>query len=218
MVLYQHTMPQRSVISYMGKRRVMKRAPLSRGQVRAVKKIVQKSGELKYKDDLSNTNSSFRDASQTSHNLSAFQIAQGDGLNNRDGDQIDLKSYKIKVILKTGSASGQVRAYLYQWRGNVEPTGLTNIEPHGFFPRLDVADQPYKILYDRVFKLDPASYDTHQLNISVPMNKLLTRKIKFDAGATGILDGDIKFQLTTDNATASQMTTDLNARVVYHDN
>lgn len=194
-----------------------KRMLFSRKQVKAISKIAQHSGELKFGDEQTATSASLIATSDFTDSLIPA-IAQGDALNERIGDDIILKDVRIRANVSAGTASGLVRCYVIQtFQDLANYSGAFNdILPNDFMPTInDTGGNKYKVLYDRVVNLDSDSLSNYLFNIT--LKKFPMKKVSFDAGATTIQKGAINIFISTLNTTASQMTVDCNSRIRYYD-
>lgn len=195
-----------------------KRTPFNKKQVKAIRKIAETSGELKYAN-ITDTSSSLTNA--TAMSIVMPDIAQGDGDNQRIGDRITLRDYSVKAILNSGTANGLVRVYAIQFPDASETSvpELANLLPNDFYPTSeDIDGVKYRILYDRVFKVGSATNQVQLVNFKLS-GKKLNRMIEYnaDAGAAAdIIKNRIVVYFTTENATASQITVDSNCRIRYY--
>lgn len=205
------------------KKRVMKRRGkvFTKKQVKVIKKLALSTGELKSFETTS-TNSSLVASTGDGHS-GVLAIPQGDGDEERVGDQIRIRDIHYKVLLTSGTANGAVRVVLYQELGNDNPlSSASDFLPNALLPKLadlGTASAGYKILFDRVYYLSAASVPNKVVNIRIPASKLKYSKIDYSTSAgTTPSKGDINLYIGTNNTTASQMTTSINCRTRYYDN
>lgn len=202
----------------MSMRRRYSRRPFSRKQVKAIRKISEKSGELKCVKATTN-DTSLTNTSGVQHSVIGT-ITQGDGQDaQRIGDKITVKDLQVRVSLKSGTANGLVRVYLYQVKGDLANFGgaLNDLYPQSFFPDMnDTNGNTYKILFDRVYKLAPDIAEDHFVKLNIKGSRLLRKVVEFDNDASTVIDGDIKLGIETDNTTATQMTADVDSRLRYY--
>ncbi len=193
---------------------------LNRTEKKQVLNLIKKREELKYID------SNETDSSLISTSGFAMDgiptIVQGDDNAERIGDSINLKSLRFQVLLKSGTASGLVQAFVFQELTDTAPSGISinhsSVPINSPFPKMDVAHQAYKILFNRRFVLDDSNMDTKYLDIKLPASKLGIKKITFESPTGNIVtSGKVSLYIKTDNTTASQMTVDCNCRVEYYD-
>lgn len=193
---------------------------LSRKQKKQVKQLVKQDRELKYVD--SNETDTSLIASSGFAQDGIPTMAQGDDMGERIGDSIDIKSIRFQVLLKSGTASGLVQVFAFQELTDTAPSGISinhSVVPiHSPFPKMDVAQQAYKILFNKRFVLDPDSKDTAYVDIKVPAKKLGLSRLTFESATGNVLTaGKISLYIKTDNTSATQMTVDSNCRVEYYD-
>lgn len=208
--------------NYNRRNKYNKKGMFSKKQVSAIRKIAQKSGELKFVEQTSTSSGLYTGGSQT---IDFPTIAQGDDENQRIGDKIYIKDYQFRGTINSGTANGLIRIFAFQLDttsdGQANPSALTNLSPNDFWPNSESVDGPrYKILYDKMYKVDPNNNPNQFFKFKISSNKLMNKQIEFsdDAGAASdIIKGRIVVRLTTTNATATQITTDINSRVRYYD-
>lgn len=149
-------------------------------------------------------------------------IAQGDDINNRDGDQISARSQTIHFSLETTTAStgnptpnnlSVVRIIIFQDRyGDSTPTvsGTTNTSLLAAASitanyNLDTMDR-YKILYDRKHTLSQRPFiDTAQLNAVYPVGNQSINNLQF-IRRTFKLNKKMEFADTTGTLPAKNQT------------
>lgn len=194
-----------------------RRMPFTKSQMKAIQKISQRSGELKHVDSSSTHTSVVTGGGQNLYLSTATLPAQGDGENQRVGDQINIKSVRFKAQVNCGTANGSVRCYVVQHLDDTVAT-INNLDPNDFFPTLQTSLTKYKVLYNKVIQLDPDGKSNHIFMVDIPAKRLKIKRLNFDSAASTLTGGgDISFHVTSNNATASQMTSDLNTRFSYYD-
>lgn len=194
-----------------------RRALFSRSQMKAIRKIAAMSGELKTTNATAANSGIVSGSGQNMYVSTANIPAQGDGDDQRVGDQIRLKEVAFRSQVATGTANGSVRCYVIQHLDDAVAT-VNNLDPNDFFPNLQASGTKYKVLYDRLIALDPGHKEDHVFDVRIPASKLRIKKLNMDTGATTLQGGgDISFHLTTNNTAATQITTDTNCRVKYYD-
>lgn len=206
-------MPYRKKRSYKPKRR--KNLPFTKKQVKAVRKIAQTSNEVKYTDESFNSTNIYA-GNGLQVNLSA--IPQGDGNSNREGDSVRPQSITLRAMLESSSTTpALIRCYAIQQLSGTTPTSINAISPDNFFPTMDVADEPYKVLYDRVLSVNPNGGEKKLFRIKIPYNKL--KKIHYEKGTSTTSYGDIKFYFVPDASvsTGNGIEVDGNLRLRYTD-
>lgn len=193
---------------------------LNRLEKKQVLNLIKKREELKYAD--SNETDSSLIATSGFAQDGVPVIAQGDDNAERVGDSINLKSLRYQVVIKSGTASGLVQAYVFQELSDTAPSGFSinhsSVPINSPFPKMDIAQFPYKILFNRRFVLDPDNKDTHYLDIRLPSRMMKVKKLTFESSTGNVLThGKVTLHIKTDNTTASQMTVDSNCRCEYYD-
>lgn len=197
-----------------------KRMLFSKRQVKAIHKIAQNSGELKSKEDLSNNTSSITESSPLSYNLTTMALAQGDGSNERVGDKIRIKDIQYRIRVKPGSlgydtTNGHVYRLLVIQGSNNDVGGVSNINPLEFFSTQQSNDSKYKILYNKIFRINPDSIETKFHIIKLEGHKF--NQVIFDSGATTVSQNEIALRLTPLTTTALQLQADYSVRLRFYD-
>lgn len=188
--------------------------PFSRKQVKAIRKIAEKSGELKSKQ-YNNTDNDLQ--STFNMNTGALSIAQGTDDDERIGDSIYLHKVQARFQVNT-LVSSTLRLFAFQCLEEVAPSGVSTLKPNEFWPNIQVSGARYKVLYDRVINIDPDSKGSMLLKVDIPGKKLKIKKIPFDEGAATMKNGQVLIYLTSTNTTASQITVDANLKAYWYDN
>lgn len=205
-----------------GKFRKSRRLPFSKKQVKAIKKIAEHSSELKFKEDLNNNDASVTETAPTSHTLSSFSISQGTDNDERIGDKIKIKDLRYLLRVKPGSAgydttNGHIyRIRIIQFLSNDNPSSVSQLNPLEFNPPQEVADTTYKILYDRIFTLNPDDTNTKYHSIMIKGSRL--QEIVFDDASTTVSQNNITFNVVPLTTTVDQLQTDLSVKIRYYDN
>ena len=188
----------------------------NKSQVKFIKNIVKADKELKHADSaVSDTSMVSTSASIASPSMSR---AQGDGEDQRVGDQLEIKDIHWRLQIDAGTAQGSVRFYALQYLEDTQPSGVGNLLPCDLFPTIQTSLSKYKILFDKMVHLDGNGKSNHVFNVRVKASQLPIKKINFDSGLTTLTGGgQITGYLTTNNTTASQMTMAGNVRFRYLD-
>lgn len=207
--------------------------------VGTVKRLIGARQEGKYKDVFSGSGGVL--LATTSAAVDLMPIAQGDGVVQRDGDKIRLKSlimrYHIRnneTITDTASVlvwSQVARVLVVQWLSDGTPTlaeilqdsaAIQNLQsPYLFNPT-----EKFKVLYDKRHNLVmPGSIqDANDSGIPARANgmvrvfgKRLTKTVTFDAGATTGMNKLYLFAFV--NSSAGSQGSDLfyHSRILYSD-
>lgn len=198
--------------------RKKRRYPFSKKQVSAIKRISERTGELKSQIY------QVAEASIVTANVNLIDplwtLSEAAGNYNRIGDEITVNHIYGLMQFNAGTAAGTVRVVGIQQLGDTALTsGVFNENiPAGLFVREEVADTRYQILLDRTFHLDPTVKQDHLLRFFIPGKKLKIKKWVYDSGASTKQErGYVLFYILTNNATASQITMDGNIRLSYYD-
>lgn len=183
-----------------------------------VLKVVNKQAEKKVLDQTENATSIIN----TSQFLMTVNMpAQGDGDNSRDGDQIRILSIRFRGHLEL--TGGATEGALVRWLlirlpatnvdGSAPTVDFNNLlRPNDFYPR--ELPYNYKVLADKTVSIGGGGKSAMLINISAKMNQL----IQFDG--TGVNDiANFKFYLygQTHHTTVSELSCDMNSRVIYTD-
>lgn len=204
-----------------GKSRYLKksRMPLSRAQARAVKKIANSSGEVKYLDIAVSPINPY-DSNAADMMDGVLGLSQGDTKSTREGDNVFFRSLSWNGrILNNETTSRTLRFLVFQTMGKTIPTGLPldNCELH--LPRLDTSDIRYKVLIDRFINLSPLGQPGDQKVFKFKVNKVPIKKITYEAGSSTITSGNIYAYLINQNGSATaDVGGDVNVRFTYNDN
>ncbi len=197
-------MPYKKVSS-----RRFKKKPFSRKQVKAIKKIADNSGEVKFEDD-SAVNTNLRDTSNNQHNLTG--VVQGDNQSERIGMKVKLQRLMIKAsVVSTQPRSLRMYVIYFPSDANVTLGELDDILPNEFYPR-DTDLPRYQILWDRCYSLDANKGFTIKKSID-----LKGRVQSYSDTTANAINGDLFVIYTTDNQTASAVSVDSHARLLYTD-
>lgn len=144
-----------------------------------------------------------------------FAIAEGTGENERIGDELDLLSMNVSVLMDGSTYFYRmVVVYFPDNDGVGWETGLTY---GSFLPKKEDVDFRYKVLLDRNFDTNASTGGTikRSYKLKIPVKGL---RIQYDAGATTINRGAVRCILLTDSSVAG-FGTDLKAiaRIRYKD-
>lgn len=175
-------------------RRFRPRTVLSKAQKNAVKKIatsaITKVSEKKFLDQASGPTQIGYDAPVIS--LISMPV-QGDSVNTRDGDNLFIKSLRLKGQVATSGQDVRVRVIVFQWMEDNATSSPTASDILQDVTQYDILNSPYKIngpkhfkvLMDRRYVLDSPGQTWSRLfqaNLKLPQ-----KKIQFNAGlATGV--------------------------------
>ncbi len=183
-----------------------------------VLKVINKQAEKKVIDQ-NETDASIVNTAQFLMTL--IMPAQGDTDNTRDGDQIRLLSVRFRGHLELiGSATegALIRFVVLRLPAtNVDGTAPTAdfnnlLRPNDFFPR--ELPYKYKVLHDRVLSVGGGGKSAMLVNISLKMNEL----IQFDGtGANDIANFKYHLYGQTHHTTATDLSCDMNTRLIYTD-
>lgn len=200
--------------------RKKRKSTFSKKQKSEIKKIAEKSGELKTKQMNDTDTSLIASSGFTGPNIQDLAIAQGLDDDERIGDMVQIQKVQWRLSINTGTASGLVRVFAIQNLDDVDPTGINHQSPSpiGFFPSLQTSIHRYQKLYDRTYSLDPSYKSNLLLNINVPGSKLRIKKVQFDDASTNVVSGNVRIFVSTDNTDASQMTANCQMKVYWYDN
>lgn len=207
-------MPRKFVKKMYRKKRSFRR-PFNKGQVKAIRKIALRSGEIKELVG-SLSDGSIVTASANPVAIS-YTMAQGDGEGERIGDEITIKDISVNMVINSGTANGSIRVIFYQKLSDTTDLTSNMTDINDYYPSLKNSTGAYKILYDRNFQLDPDGVSNKF--VRVKFNKQLkVHKINYDAGASTFNNtGTVLGLILTNNATASQITMTGKSRIRYYD-
>lgn len=103
----------------------LKGKPFTKKQVKAIKKIAEHTGELKvYDTSISSTSIVSGSLINLFSSSSHYGIVQGDGQNERIGDELTIKDYNFKINFTSGTTNGTVRLILFQNLGDLNMPAL----------------------------------------------------------------------------------------------
>lgn len=194
--------------------------PFSRKQVKAIVKLAQHSGELKQKSD-SEVMTSLVETNPHLHDLGDFAIAQGTDNDERIGDKIRIKDLSYIVRLYPGSAGydttagHQYRICVIQELDNGSFGTASFPNPGEFWPNAESADVRYKILFNKVYLLNPDDTNSKRHEFKIMGKKL--RQVVFDDGVTTISQNNVKMAVIPLTTTANQLSVSTTARIRYYD-
>lgn len=182
--------------------RKVRNPPLSIRQVKAVRKIARKQGELKYYDD----NVSSANIYDGSGDLTIFGgVGQGDTILSREGDMIRPQNLRLRLELHCSKALSTThgvlcRIIVFQLKTGTAPTGLdTTFALRYHLPKMDEADQKYRVFYDRVHSVN----QNGQASKFVKINLKGFRPIVYQRGSTTMSSGAIHVLMLADSQTAT---------------
>lgn len=196
-----------------------KRMPFSKKQVKAIKKISELSSELKSKV-ITGNDASITQGSPYVVTLNSFGIAQGTDNDERIGEDIRIKDLWYKIHLYGGSAGLYSGGHCYsltvlQHDGNEALTASSQISPLEFFPSGQDSEENYKILFHKVYTLNPSSVDNKYHSIKINGKKL--RKVFFDDATTTVKRNSISIILKPLTSTVNRLEADWTGRLRWYD-
>jgi len=199
-------------------RKAKRNMPLTKRQVKAVKKIAAQSGEVKYRDVAFDDNDIYNGFPATLSTL--LTIAQGDSVSQREGDKLLLKNIRWRGYLesKDTNQSQVVRMLMYQTTdGAANVAELNSIKPDDFLPRGDATNQRYKILLDKTLTLNCNGSPCKKFfNFSINNMK---KQISYEAASSNVSSGYIYCQIVPDeNVPTGDLELFSNLRVLWTDN
>lgn len=202
------------------KKQYSKRKPFSKKQVKAIVKIASKSTELKSKE-LSYTDSSITGSGGFyQRSLSEFTISQGPDNDERQGDKIRVKDMSCILRILPGSAGYDTtnghdfRVLVYQELG-INSIASSMPDPLSFFPRSEDVDSKYKVLYNKIYKLQPD--DTNNIMCKINLSGKRLKDPVFDDAATTIHSNNIRVMVIPLTTTANQLQVVSKLRLRWYD-
>lgn len=129
---------------------------LNKVQKKQVKRLITGSQELKAKDDSVNT------TADNAGSLTYFNLpAQGDGLSERSGDQIQLKKLMFRFHITGADTTNIFRVIIFRWSQNnalganvpVTTDILQTANVMSFYNYTNEHDTKVRILYDKTITL-----------------------------------------------------------------
>lgn len=191
--------------------------PLSRAQVKAVKKIAMTSSELKKKELVVAESSLGSNFTVSIGGLgTSFSLAQGTDEDERIGETIKVKDLQFNLHISPGSTAGNqdpYRVIVYQLLDS--NNSAIELDPFEFWPDSN-QDQKYKILYDKITNnTDNTNRESqfHRIRISGKSLKL----VKFDDASTTCQEGQVAMTIVPLNTTANVLNKQVSARIRYYD-
>ncbi len=183
-----------------------------------VLKVVNKQAEKKVLD-ATESSSSITNASQFLHTVG--YPAQGDTSILRDGNQIRLLSIRLRAhveLIGAATEGALIRFIVLRTPAtNVDGTSPTAdfnlvLKPNDFYPR--ELPYKYKIMSDKVFSIGGGGKSAMLYQLSLKMNDL----VQFDGtGANDVVTWKYHIFGQTNHPTASELSCDMNIRIVYSD-
>lgn len=196
-----------------------KRMPFSKKQVKAIKKIAEHSSELKSKE-VNGADVSITSPAPFAFTLNSFNLAEGDGDDERIGTKISVKDICYKFRVGPGSAGLSTLGHVYninviQHLGNETIGSSSQIGPLQFFQKANDTDEKYKILYHKTVTLQPSSQNNKFHNIKIK-GKLLNQ-ILFDVGTTTCQLNNVSLIVKPYTSVANELRLDYIARIRWYD-
>ncbi len=183
-----------------------------------VLKVVNKQAEKKVLDN-TEVSTSITNASQFLHTLQ--MPAQGDTSLLRDGNQIRLLLIRLKAhveLIGSATEGALIRFIVLRIPAtNVDGASPTvdfnnNLKPNDFYPR--ELPYKYKIMSDRVFSIGGGGKSAMLYQQSFKLNDF----VQFDGtGANDIANHKYNIYAQTNHPTASELSCDMNIRMVFSD-
>lgn len=141
-----------------------------------------------------------------------FAPPQGDGINNRDGDEVFLKSIDLKFRLQNSSSTNLNNCRVIVWIDEDNSLAGTNVYATTSF--INTINAPYAhynrayrrqfvVLFDQVYDLDVTDTAQKSVRVNLPVN----RKVTFSTGSTAILQNAPKIMFVSNQAAAAPSTT-----------
>lgn len=193
------------------------RAPLTRRQVKAVKKIALSTGELKKREWNADNVDLYAGNGASLMTSGLTDIIQGDGDGERVGDKIKLKKVVLRGVVDAKSAQAAcLRLYIVQTHFDSTGSGFGDIAPDEFMPDADAVGGNYTLLYDKIMYVNPNGNEKRHFKVSIPGKKL--KPVKYDAAATTIATGQLfAYLVPDDNVTTGNIDLDCNGKLFYYD-
>lgn len=167
------------------KSKKVKKGPVTRQEVvKIANRQIAKQSEKKY---LSTLTSIAKDWNGSV--LDLCNIAQGDTDGTRDGDELYVKSVRVKSLVSVADTYNICRTILFQWYDDTTPTGA-DILSNTYVGTINAPLAPYhhdlsskfKILYDKTILLD--TYHPYMLLDTGYITGGFKRKVQFSSGGT----------------------------------
>lgn len=186
-----------------------------------VQSIINLSTELKTKSDTEDDTSVVA-ATPFQHNINDFGIAQGVDNDERVGDKLRIKDYSLKIRVFPGSAGYNTteghtyRLTAIQKLGSAAFATADIPGPLDFWPNAESVDVKYKILFDKVFRLNPDVDNVKYYTIKLSGKRL--QQIVFNDAASTVHKNDVVISLKPLTSTVNQLSLNCVARLRYYDN
>lgn len=205
----------------MPKRRYKKKEPVRK----VVKDVIKSMAETKYYTvDGSGTINNGNAGADTFDPL--FEPIQGDGDNQRIGNEVFVKTLYVKISLYaslTVRSLARVLVIRYKQKGDLSAFNATTLlessllgtasYPLSFYSLTPGARQRFEILHDRMYQLTSGSNTSKQIDLRIPINKKWIRDdtAAQETGGLGIL------MISDVPTTGSMPTFAFNALTSYYD-
>ncbi len=180
--------------------------------------VVNSQAEKKNLDQVENATSIIN---STQFLMTMVMPAQADDDNSRDGDQIRILSMRWRGHLELIGAATEgalIRFVLLRLPATNVDGSSPNVDfnnllrPNDFYPRQ--LPYKYKVLHDKVYSIGGGGKSSQIITISKKLNEL----IQFDGvGATDIANYKFHLYGQTHHTTASELSCDMNSRIIYTD-
>lgn len=195
-----------------------RRMPFNKKQLKAIKKIANHSGEIKYKDATASSINPFSGSPATL--LSTWlNLAQGVDNDERVGDSVRLRNILLRLKVKNNTTSSKyLRFLVIQVRGDTAPSNMPPNQSEPFLPKAENVGEPYRKLVDKKIMLSSTAGGIDKVLLSFNIKKFLSPIIKFDDAATTVNQGQIYFYLIADTDTSTgNISATLYSRTNYYD-
>lgn len=196
---------------------------LNRGQVRQVKKIIDKEGETKH-HTLIKAPTTIDVA--TPYNDCISLVSQGDNDSQRNGDKIKIKSINIRLrcyILGSSASDPRVTAFRFMVVQDKAYNTAQQVTLSDLTTAISVTSQrnvdhlkTLVVLYDKVVTLDLAGPSAKTFVIK-PNLKYLKREIQYTASSAINQTGGLYLVIYNDSSTPNKPGFEFSSRITYTD-
>lgn len=205
-------------------KQVSSKPPLSKRQLRAVKSTVNKTLNQRVEKKFHDSNNSASTPSYSGAITTINDVAAGTSDVQRVGDELRMRSLKLRYAITPGDATNMVRAIVFQWFDDTTPTLASILEITG-----DVLAplSPYKhdlqyskpkmfhVLHDKLYTVDTTTHT--QVLGGCDIRRFANRRVHFTEGSSTPDNNRLMLAFISDSAAVNHPSVSYYARLSYDD-